>query len=349
MWVAVDGESYCKARVASGVPQGTVLGQLLFLLFISDLHSVVPPGTTTRLFADDCLVYREIKAGEDQVTLQRDLSALVTWAKIWGMQINPAKCNVMRIHRLQSPFLRTYDISGTTLAEVEQAKYLGITLSDKLDWEAQVDNIAKKASNTLNFLKRNLEYCPKQCKEVAYFALVRSTTEYGSVVWDPHSSKEKEKVERVNRRAARMVSNDGRQSSVTSMLTRLGWATLDQRLTMMYKVVHGLVAVPTTHLMQQIPAPEPTTVLSFGLSVVILRLTSIPSFHEPFLLGTFYQQKPLILRPSMHSSIVFRSSAFHLHRRDIHFGSLPITFQIQIHNVRLQISLATKLPKITKI
>jgi len=104
------------------------------------------------------LVYREIKTGEDQVTLQRDLSVLVTWAKIWGMQFNPAKCNVMRFHRLQSAFLRTYEFSGTTLAEVEQAKYLGITLSDKLDWEAQVDNITKKASNTLNYLKRNLKY-----------------------------------------------------------------------------------------------------------------------------------------------------------------------------------------------
>ena len=170
-----------------------------------------------------------LKTGEDQVTLQRGLSALVTWAKIWGMQFNPAKCNVMRIHRLHSPFLRTYEFSGTTLAEVEQAKYLGITLSYKLDWEAQVDNITKKARNTLNFLKRNLKYCPKQCKEVAYFALVRSTVEYGSVVWDPHTIKEKDKVKRVNRRAARMVSNDyGRHSSVTSKLTRLGWATLEQ-------------------------------------------------------------------------------------------------------------------------
>jgi len=109
-------------------------------------------------------------------------------------------------------------------------------------------------SNTLNFLKCNLQYCPKQCKEVSYFALVRSMVEYGSVVWDPHISKDNNKVERVNRRAARMVSNDyGRHSSVTSMLTRLGWVTLDrrrekQRLTMMYRVVHGLVAVPTTHL-----------------------------------------------------------------------------------------------------
>jgi len=111
--------------------------------------------------------------------------------------------------------------------------------------------------------------------------------------WDPHTFKEKDKVEIVNRRAARMVSNDyGRHSSVTSMLTRLGWATLEQRrenqrLTMMYKVVHGLVAVPTTRLTaQQIPAPEPTTVISFGLSVAILRLkvfllSANHSFLEP--------------------------------------------------------------------
>jgi len=89
---------------------------------------------------------------------------------------------------------------------------------------------------------------------------------------------------------------------------------------------------PQLILPQQIPTPEPTTVLSFGLSVAILRLTSIPSFREPFLLGTSFQQKPPKLRSSMHSSIVFRSSAFHLHRRDIPSGSLPITFQIQIQN-----------------
>ena len=89
---------------------------------------------------------------------------------------------------------------------------------------------------------------------------------------------------------------------------------------------------PLLILLQQIPAPEPTTVLSFGLSVAILRLTSIPSFCKPFLLGTSYQQKSPKLRPSMHSSIVFRSSAFHLHRRDIPSGSLPITFQIQIQS-----------------
>ena len=125
-------------------------------------------------------------------------------------------------------------------------------------------NITKKASITLNFVRHNLKYCPKQCKEVAYLASVRSSAEYGCVVWDPRTNKEKDKnkIERINRRAARMVTNDyGLCSSVTAMLTQLGWPTLEQRrenqrLTTMYKVIHGLVAVPATQL---IPADSRTT------------------------------------------------------------------------------------------
>jgi len=169
-----------------------------------------------------------------------------------------------------------------------------------------IDNITKKASNALNFLKRNLKYCPKQCKEVAYFALVRSTVEYGSAVWDPHAIKEKDKVERVNRRAARMVSNDyGRHSSSPPCSPDLAGLLLNSDVRISgwpwcTKWCMDLWQYPQLILPQQIPAPEPTTVLSFGLSVI-----SNPSFREPFLLGTSYQQKPPKLRPSMHSSIVF--------------------------------------------
>ena len=79
-WVAVDGETSQKCKVDSGVPQDTVLGPLLFLLFINDLLDQVSPGTITRLFADDCLAYREIKSEADQRTFQRDLEELSTWA-----------------------------------------------------------------------------------------------------------------------------------------------------------------------------------------------------------------------------------------------------------------------------
>lgn len=261
MKVVVDGESSNMTQVCSGVPQGTVLGPLLFLLFINDLPDQVSPGTTIRLFADDCLIYRQIKSAHDQNLLQKDLMALNEWAEAWGMKFNPKKCNILRISRSRSPYTQIYLMGNEILQEKHDAKYLGITISDKLDWSSHVSVLAKKASNTLSFVRRNLKYCPKESKQLAYFSLVRSTMDYCAAVWDPHMKKDQDNLERVNRRAARFVTNDySSSSSVTSMLEALAWPTLanrreNQRLVMMYKIVHALSAVPSTNLL---PADERT-------------------------------------------------------------------------------------------
>ena len=85
--VVVDGEHSSNIRVASGVPQGTVLGPLLFLLFINDLPSAVK--SQVRLFAEDCLIYQPIRKPEDQIALDQDLASLSRWADMWGMVYNP--------------------------------------------------------------------------------------------------------------------------------------------------------------------------------------------------------------------------------------------------------------------
>ena len=93
--VVVDGKQSSLIDVVSGVPQGTVLGPLLFLLHINDLPSVV--SSKVRLFADDCLIYRNIKNKEDQIALLKDLNLLENWGNTWGMRFNAAKCNIMRV------------------------------------------------------------------------------------------------------------------------------------------------------------------------------------------------------------------------------------------------------------
>ena len=95
--VVVDGIQSDLATVDSGVPQGTVLGLILFLLHINDLPSVI--SSKVRLFADDCLVYREIKSRQDQNDLQKDLNLLETWGSTLGMRFTAAKCNIMRVSR----------------------------------------------------------------------------------------------------------------------------------------------------------------------------------------------------------------------------------------------------------
>ena len=95
--------------MVSGVPQGILLGPLLFLLHINDLPSVV--SSKVRLFADYCLIYRNIKNKEDQIALQKDLHLLENWSNTWGMRFNAAKCNIMRVSRTRDPNLFNYSLT----------------------------------------------------------------------------------------------------------------------------------------------------------------------------------------------------------------------------------------------
>ena len=106
-------------------------------------------------FADDCLIYKQIKNNNDQIELQRDLNLLESWGAKWGMRFNPAKCNIMRVSRKRSPFLHFYTLSGQVLGEVEDTKYLGVTLSDNLDWSKHITTTTTtKANPRLSFIKR---------------------------------------------------------------------------------------------------------------------------------------------------------------------------------------------------
>ena len=91
--VVVDGEASSFVKVTSGVPQGTVLGRLMFLLFINDIHENL--DSTLRLFADDALLYRPINTMNDTIILQNDIDKLVSWSKTWQMQFNVTKCHTI--------------------------------------------------------------------------------------------------------------------------------------------------------------------------------------------------------------------------------------------------------------
>ena len=187
--------------------------------------------------------------------LQRDLNLLESCGAKWGMRFNPAKCNIMRVSRKRSPFLHSYTLFGQVLVEVEDTKYLGVTLSDNLDWSKHITTTATKANARLSFIKRNLKDCPKTLKELAYFSLVRSFTDYCSTVWDPHQKYNHDKLEMVQRRAARFVkSKYKRTESVAAMLNELGWHFLskrreDARLILFYKIINNLAKVPHEHIL----------------------------------------------------------------------------------------------------
>ena len=257
MQVVVDGEVSKSAPVISGVPQGTVMGPLLFLLYINDMPEVVSEGTFIRLFADDCLVYRLIHTTADQIILQNDLNKLQQWSEKWGMRFNPGKCEIMHIAR-SKPMTKFYELCGQFLSTVDSSKYLGVIISNNLDWHEQVCSVAKKANSVLQLISRNLHNCTRPTRALAYTSLVRQKMEYSSTVWDPHTQKDVNILERVNRRAARVVYKKSfwdKDVSPTELIAELGWRTLEerrqhQRLTMLYKISNELVAIPPTQLSQ---------------------------------------------------------------------------------------------------
>ena len=220
--VIIDGQFSSNSEVTSGVPQGTVLGPLLFLLYINDLPSVLQPSTKCRLFADDYLVYHEIRSPEDQVSLQKDLDALDQWSIQWGMLFDAKKCNIMTVSR-STTLLKFYQIDNTILDNVDSCTYVGIILTSYMNWSSHISSCTKKANARLGFLRRNLKGCPQPLKRMAYVSLVCSAMENSSALWDPHLAKDKAILENIQRRAARWIRQEySSWSSVTAIL--LNWA-----------------------------------------------------------------------------------------------------------------------------
>ena len=162
--------------------------------------------------------------------MQRDLDALMDWGSTWGMKFNAKKCNIMRVSRSRKPLQHFYSLGNEILQEVSDAKYLGIQIDNKLDWNKHISTVAARGQLKLAFLNRNLKGCPKKLRHTAYISLIRPALEYSCSVWHPHKKSNKDKIEKVQRRAARFVLNNfRRKASVSEMLHNLGWQSLDGR------------------------------------------------------------------------------------------------------------------------
>ena len=174
------------------------------------------------------------------------------------MHFNTKKCYILSIKSSRTHF---YSLNNTILKQVPHTAYLGIQLSENLSWNTHIATISKRANSTLGFLRRNLRNCPQSSRLTAYLALVRSTLEYGASVWDPYTQTEIDRLEKVQRSAARFVTGNYRTREpgcVTAMLKELQLPSLQDRrksirLALFYKVVEGLVpALPSENFLKQI-------------------------------------------------------------------------------------------------
>ena len=142
-----------------------------------------------RLFADDCVCYREIRGTDDSFKLQKDIDRLGCWARKWGMRFQPVKCNIMQITRKRTNKIEaSYTLEGTVLENGDSIKYLGVTITHDLRLNTHISNMCTKARRPLGLMRRNLYQCPQDVQEAAYMELVCPILEYGSCVWNPQGA-----------------------------------------------------------------------------------------------------------------------------------------------------------------
>ena len=230
----------------------------MFLIYINNIGENIDSSTSIRLFADDCLLYRIIRSSTDTDSLQNDLNSLTDWSSTWQMSFNTSKCKLLRITTKRNPITHTYKMANDMLETVKHHPYLGVELSHNLKWTKHIDNITAKANQALWFIRRNLWRCPTTVKQQMFYALVRPILDYASVVWDPHTTSDIQRLEMIQRKAARFVTNNYKRTegTVTDILSKLEWPSLqqrrkDSRLITMYKIHHQDIAITIPDYVQR--------------------------------------------------------------------------------------------------
>jgi hypothetical protein len=206
--VTCDGQNSSWLPVSSGVPQGSILGPILFIIYINDLPDILSPETLCAIFADDTKIYRKIQNNNDIQQLQTDIDNVAEWGTKWGLKFNTKKTVHLPIS-YSTTLDSDYAMEDAAIRQESTMDDLGITISTNLRWTTHINQIITKAHQRLGLIIRTLGYdAPKQAKQNAYVAMVRSVLEYGSSIWSPVDKDTLRKIEKIQRKATNFITNN---------------------------------------------------------------------------------------------------------------------------------------------
>ena len=248
--VKVNGSKSAWSEVKSGIPQGSCLGPTLFVIFINDLPDVIK--SMCKIFADDTKAYTCMKCGEDSRRFQDDLEALNNWSDKWQLPFNLGKCKCM--HMGDKNEKHRYLMRNTEVQVTTEEKDLGITIDDQLKFHRHTNIVVNKANQILGLIAKTFETLDEDSLPRLYKALVRPHLEYGNVIWGPRYVMDQQAVERVQRRATRLIP--GLQGlPYEERLSRLNLPLLAHRrrrgdMIQCYKILTGINRINPDKLFQ---------------------------------------------------------------------------------------------------
>jgi len=237
--VVLNGKKSSSVPVTSGVPQGSVLGPLLFSIFINDLPSIV--SSPILMFADDTKIFRVIRNKEDHSALQNDLNLLYEWSLQWQLNFNVVKCK--HLHFGADHFFGSFYLNSTVIDSVISHKDLGIIFDNHLKFHDHTTEVTAKANRLLGLIRKSFEYLEPDMLVTLFVTIVRPTLEYSNPVWGPQFILDQRKLEKVQRRATRLLPSlaDKPYPERLSLLQlpSLQYRRLRGDLILLYKILKG--------------------------------------------------------------------------------------------------------------
>ena len=242
--------------ICAGVPQGSILGPLLFLSYISDIVNDI--GSNIRLFADDTSLFIIVEDPlEAAGSLNTDLDRISQWAATWLVSFNPAKTESLLISRkVNRPYHPPLFMQEYQITEVESHKHLGLYLSNDCSWHKHIDYITEKAWYRISTLRKLKFHLDRKSLETIYITFIRPLLEYGDIIWDNCTHQEKIELDKIQNEAARIATGTTKLVSIDALYKEIGWETLEQRrnnhtLSLFYKMMNSLAPIYLTSLVPQ--------------------------------------------------------------------------------------------------
>ena len=222
--VVVGGSTSSYLPVVSGVPQGSILGPTLFVLFLNDITSGLDSETNITMYADDTKIWRQLTEYNDHLQLQKDIDYLLDWSVRNKMKFHPLKCKVLMVSRFNPPLVDTlpciqffYYLGGSLLDYTDSEKDLGILMNRTQNFTEHSDYLYSRANQRFGLLKRTCHFINSAAKRrILYLSMVRSIFEHCPVVWRPSSESSVNKLENIQKRAIKWINQDSGYVSYSS-------------------------------------------------------------------------------------------------------------------------------------